>query len=94
MREYILEKVANTPRYFKFGNIEVMEVDPLPTELNLGAIFKTIENNLPPHYFEKLKGVRIEHLDVFDEKNVNALYRDGIFYITNQQSNTKLKQKR
>ncbi len=89
MREYILEKVANTPRYFKFGNIEVMEVDPLPTELNLGAIFKTIENNLPPHYFEKLKGVRIEHLDVFDEKNVNALYRDGIFYITNQQSNTK-----
>ena len=34
-------------------------------------------------------GVKIQHLDVFDEKKVNALYRDGIFYITNQQSGTK-----
>ncbi len=89
MREYILEKVANTPKHFKFGNIEVLEVDPLPEDINLNAVFRTIENNLPPHYFDKLLGVKIQHLDVFDEKKVNALYRDGIFYITNQQSGTK-----
>ena len=52
MREYILEKVANTPKHFKFGNIEVLEVDPLPEDINLNAVFRTIENNLPPHYFD------------------------------------------
>ena len=89
MREYILEKVSNTPQHFKFGNIEVLEVDPLPKDISIDAVFKTIENHLPPHYFQKLKGVKIEHLDFFDEKNINALYKNGVFYITNKQSNTK-----
>ena len=89
MKEYILEKVENTTRYFKFGNVQVEEIDPLPGDINLNAIFKTIEDNLPSHYFEKLKGVKIQHLEIFDKKEVNALYRDGIFYLTNQQSNTQ-----
>lgn len=88
MRSYITEKVKNTPRYFKFGNTPVEVVDPLPQHINLNAIFKAIENNLPPHYFSGLKGVKIQHLDEFDEREVNAVYKDNMFFITNRQDNT------
>lgn len=88
MRDYILEKVKDTPRYFKFGPVPVEIVDPLPDHINLNAIFKALETNLPAHYFSGLNGVKIQHLDEFDEREVNAVYRDKTFFITNQQENT------
>ena len=89
MRDYIFEKVKNTPHHFRFGGVRIEERDPLPADINLNAILKAIENNLPSHYFHKLKGIVIQHNEEFDEREVNAVYRDGTFYITNQQSNTK-----
>jgi len=91
MRDYITEKVANTTRHFKFGNVDVQELEPTPEGINLQAIFKAIENNFPSHYFQKLNGVKIGHNNEFDQRKVkvNALYRDGTFYITNRQKNTK-----
>ena len=85
MREYIQEKVKNTTRHFKFGNIEVIEEDPMPPGFNLGAVLKAVENVFPSHYFNDLKGIRIVHLDEFDKRDVNAVYRDKTFYISNQQ---------
>ena len=45
MREYITERVKNTTRHFKFGNIDVEELEPTPEDINLQAVFKTIEKN-------------------------------------------------
>jgi len=59
MREYILEKVNNTPRYFKNGNIEIEENEPVPESINMDAILKTLENHLPAHYFNGLKSIKI-----------------------------------
>ena len=89
MREYILEKIENTPKQFLFGRIKVDEIDPMPENINLSAVLKAIENNFPPHYFNNLQGVKIVHLDEFDKREVNALYRDNILFITNKQSDTK-----
>ena len=89
MREYIFEKVKNSTRYFRFGGIDVVEVDPVPRDIDLQAIFQSLENLFPARYFKDLKEVRIEHIPEFDQRGVNALYRDGVFYITNQQDNSK-----
>jgi len=89
MRKYITERVENTTRHFKFGNVDVLELEPTPEDINLQAIFKAIEKSFPPHYFQKLNGVKIGHIKEFDDRDVNALYRDKTFYITNRQSNTK-----
>ena len=43
MREYILEKVENTPKQFLFGRIKVDEIDPMPENINLSAVLKAIE---------------------------------------------------
>ena len=43
-----------------------------------------IEKNFPSHYFDKLEAIVICHLDEFDERDTNALYRDNKFYISNK----------
>jgi len=85
MREYILEKVRNTPRHFNFGGIDVEQVDKTPEDIDVQKILSVIEKYFPRHYFQNLDKVRIEHLEEFDERDVTAVYQDGVFYITNKQ---------
>ena len=89
MRDYILEKVENSTRYFRFGGIDVIEVDPVPEGIDLQAIFHSLEKLFPARYFKGLREVRIEHIPEFDQRNTNAMYRDGVFYLTNQQDDAK-----
>ena len=85
IKEYIFEKAKNKPRHFKFGNIPVIETDPVPEDIDVYSIFKAVEKNLPSHYFNGVESVIINHLPEFDERDVNAVYRDNKFYISNQQ---------
>lgn len=89
MRDYITEKVKNNTRYFKFGNIDVEEIEPCPDSVNLPAVFKTIEDHLPSHYFQGLKGVKIGTFAEFETRDANAFYDDGVFYISNKQNNSE-----
>ena len=89
MRNYIEEKTEKITRHFRYGGVEIQEIDPMPENINIQAIFRAIEKNFPPHYFSNLEGVKIVHLDEFDEREINALYRDKIFYITNKQDNSQ-----
>jgi hypothetical protein len=85
IEEYILERTQNTTRHFRFGNIPVIEEDPIPDNIDVYSIFKSVEKNLPPHYFDGVESVVINHLPEFDKRGVNAVYRDNKFYISNQQ---------
>jgi len=89
MKDYIAEKVSNTTRFFKFGNIEVEEQEPTPSSVNLPAIFKAVEDNLPGHYFKDLRAVKIGNFADLQNKNFSALYDDGIFYINHQQPDSQ-----
>ena len=87
IEEYIFENTKYTTRHFKFGNIPVIETDPIPEDINVYSIFKAVEKNLPTHYFDGVESVVISHLPEFDERQVNAVYRDNKFYISNKQDN-------
>ena len=87
--EYIFEKVQNTTRFFKFGPIEVEEMEPVSGNVNLQAIFKTVEDHFPNHYFRNLKAVKIGNFEDLKNKNFSALYDDGIFYINNLQPDSQ-----
>ena len=80
MRDYIFEKIKNTTRHFNFGNVQVLQRDDLPDGINPQALFKSIENLIPTKFFKQLKGVEIGHHDIFDKRDANALYKDGVFY--------------
>ena len=87
MKEYILEKVKNTTRHFNFGGVPVFQRDDLPSEIDGQAVFRSVENLIPSKFFDGLKGVEIGHQEMFDNRDANALYKDGVFYITNEQDN-------
>jgi hypothetical protein len=82
-----MEKVQNTPRHFKFGNITVKELEPVPEEIDIYEIFKAIENHFPSHYFNNLENVVIGPHKDFEQRDANALYKDRTFFITNRQRN-------
>ena len=88
MRDYIFEKIKDTTRHFKFGNVSVFLRDELPDNINGQAIFKSIEDLIPSKFFVDLKGVEIGHHEIFDDRDANAVYKDGVFYITNKQENS------
>jgi len=89
MKQYIREKVENTTRHFKFGKIDIQELEPVPDNIDIYSIFKAIERNFPPHYFYNLERVIIGHHEDFDKRDANAVYSDRTFYITNRQSSAK-----
>lgn len=87
MREYVFEKVKNTTRHFRFGNVPVYQKDQLPDNVDAQAIFRSVEKLIPSKLFSGLKGVQIGHQEIFDDREANALYKDGVFYITQDQDN-------
>jgi hypothetical protein len=89
MREYISEKVKNTTKHFKFGTVEVEEIEPTSDNVNLPAVFKAVEDHFPSHYFKDLKAVKIGNFLDLQDKNFSALYDDGIFYINHKQNDSK-----
>ena len=84
MREYIEEKIKNTTRHFKFGNIAVYQ-DTENNSTDYSPIFKTLEKSFPSHYFRDLRGVEIAHRKEFDDRNISALYKDDWLYLSDQQ---------
>ena len=47
MRDYIFEKVKDTTRFIKFGNVPVLQRDDLPADIDGQAIFRSIEDVIP-----------------------------------------------
>ena len=88
MREYILEKVKDTTKFFSAGGIEIEIRDELPEGFNLQQLFNSIEKTLPGHFFTNLKRVRIENIPEFESREINAIYRDREFIISPDQDDT------
>tara|TARA_Y100000592_G_C5465132_1_gene316246 strand:+ start:1535 stop:2203 length:669 start_codon:yes stop_codon:yes gene_type:complete len=88
MRTYIENKIKDMPYNRIDGRLNVIEVDELPQDINLEAILNVLEKNFPSHYYNNLKALKIEHSPEFDERGVNAVYRDNILQVTNKQSDT------
>jgi hypothetical protein len=86
MRNYIAEKVYNTLQHFSFGGITVAIDDPLPENIDLRSVLKVVEKNIPKILYSDIEQIRVGEYDFFEERNINALYKDGILFISNDQS--------
>jgi len=85
MRNYIAEKVYNTLQHFNFGGIAVAIDDPLPGNLDLKSVLKVIEKNIPKVLYSDIEQIRVGEYDFFEERGINALYKDGVLFISNDQ---------
>lgn len=89
IEKYIFEshkrRVFN--EYFLFHNIQVIEQDPLPENIDLQNVLSFIEKRIPQHFLDALESVYIGDFGFVAEKGFNALYEDGTIYILDVQDN-------
>lgn len=81
------EGASHSPvgEYHLFGHILVLVKDPLPENVSLELCLKKVEKTIPEQLLFDLDSVYIGHFDEFFERDINAFYRDGAIFITNEQ---------
>ena len=67
------------------NNIDVYILNPLPDNFDLEYVLATIEETVPEHLIYGLESIYIGKFDDLEEKEFDALYKDGTIYATNEQ---------
>ena len=68
------------------GEIPVWSEDPLPEHINLRAVLDKIEEMMPAAYFRYVDAVKIGTFPEMIDRELNAMYLDGVLYISNFQA--------
>tara|TARA_R100000152_G_scaffold20730_1_gene15635 strand:- start:4656 stop:5333 length:678 start_codon:yes stop_codon:yes gene_type:complete len=88
MHEYI-KKAANKAKQKSkeqyLFHAPVYVVHELPENINLPLVLEKLEALLPKSFCQAIDAIYISHLEEFDERSVNAMYKDGAIYVTNRQ---------
>ena len=71
--------------YQIYGRVLVLIKDPLPVEIDVVSILGNIEKSIPSHLLHDLDSIYIGQFDEFIERDINAFYRDGAIFATNDQ---------
>jgi len=69
-----------------FSDISVYIKDPLPDNVNINNVLRTVEQFIPPYLTYGIDFVYIGQFDDLIEREVNSLYKDGTIYTTNDQA--------
>ena len=75
--------------YYLNNDIPVWTEDPLSDTVNLKQVLEQVERLIPSAFLKYVQAVRIGMFDEMIERSVNALYKDGVLYITNVQDNNQ-----
>ena len=75
--------------YYLNSEIPVWTEDPLSDTVNLKQVLEKVESLIPSAFLKYVQAVRIGMFDEMIERSVNALYKDGVLYITNIQDNNQ-----
>ena len=71
--------------YILFNSIPLTIENELTNDIDIEKLISSLETLLPPPPKGLIKSIKVGHNAVFDKRNVNALYHDGILYISNEQ---------
>tara|TARA_R110002153_G_scaffold6483_6_gene29580 strand:+ start:5374 stop:6054 length:681 start_codon:yes stop_codon:yes gene_type:complete len=89
MADYIKEsseKAQKKQKEFKlFGDISVFIKDPLPEDIDIRSVLAKLESLIPRYFASGLDMIIIGANSEFEERDINAMYRDGAIYVTNFQ---------
>jgi ribosome-binding ATPase YchF (GTP1/OBG family) len=87
--DYIRESSKNTGIYYLNKDIPVWTEQPLSDSVDLNRVLSKIEKIIPTKYLQYIQAVRIGMFDEMIERELNALYKDGVLYVSNIQDNNQ-----
>lgn len=68
-----------------FGNVKVIQQEQLPDNININNILKKLEIIIPHHFIQNLDGIYFGNYDFLLNRDLNALYKDGVIYVLPEQ---------
>ena len=86
MSSYIKESLKSSSERLFYNKIAVFIKDPLPKEIDLDHVLSSIQKRVPEHLSYSIDMMYIGDFEEFKERSINAAYKDGALYITNEQS--------
>jgi hypothetical protein len=72
-----------------FGNVQVVQQEEVPDNIDINNILKKIELIIPGHFVQNLDGIYFGTYDFLLKRDLNALYKDGVIYVLPQQDDDK-----
>lgn len=69
---------------FTLAGLLVVIKDPLPKTINVKECLSIILERMPRNLFSNIKKIMIGQFDFLEKRSVQAVYRNGIIYITNE----------
>jgi len=67
------------------SGVEIVVNDELPEHVNLSRVINKVKKIFPPSFFDNMHKIIIGQQKEFIDRGVNAMYKDGILYITHEQ---------
>ena len=91
MLNYLKEshrKITNKVQdFYTHGGIHVYIKDKLPEHIDPEEVVNSLEQHIPSHLLSEIEMVIIGWFDEFEERSINAFYKDGCLHVSNQQEN-------
>ena len=77
------DAISQRRERYIYGDILVLLKDPVPHYIDLDSCLVSIEEMIPRHLVYGLDSIFIGNFPEFAERQINALYKDGAIYVTN-----------
>jgi hypothetical protein len=91
IKSFIIESAYDSKRNQKhlkvFGTIDFFIKDPLPENVDVLKVISKVEEKIPFHITSEIDAFFVGNFKEFEEKQVNAMYRDGAVYVSSDQDN-------
>lgn len=69
------------------GETYLFMKDPLPENVDIVNVIRFVKEKVPSHFINLLDIIYVGHFDAFNQRKINAMYKDGALYVTNRQKN-------
>jgi len=85
MKKYISESNKKNKEYSLYGFVPVIIKDNFVKEINLRHVLSLVEKKIPEKLCLNLDVIYIGNFEEFSEREVNAFFRNGALFLTNDQ---------
>lgn len=85
--QWITENANQTNNHLKINDIDIFILKPLGDSIDVEKCFNMIFRSIPDYLTTGIDVIYIGDFDIFKEREVNAVFKDGGIYISNEQDN-------
>ena len=85
MLRYLQESNNKVNNFYTPTGIHVYVKDPLTNGLDMEEIVNFVETKIPNRFLAEVEMIIVGDLEEFKDRKINAIYKDGCLYITNEQ---------